>query len=527
MSESNSKTIRRDVRRNYFLPIIVRVFSDFLAITLPSVAAMLIGTMSDSLLALDSSAIMAQLPRFGVALLLNILLTPLLQMEENILLTKIGFGYDAFLVNKFFEKQLIDIENSDSGAVMERLEIDSSDFAFDQIWLFTRPVVLAGYVAVIVYMVLSEGYNLVYCGILAALSGLRLLLTILREKKKLTLRRKTLEYEENRRAMQQELGGIRDFVAGFSLNNFEIARFSELFLSYRRTDGQKKTGFEAVDTVLDFLCSYGVQFISVLLGAILAAQGRLSVGGILGGYLMLSSFTAAWNYVAEFFTALTDEPEKVKRMSIFYGASEVSGSDSNAISESILVRNVNFKYPANERDAIHNINLSFSACKNYTLTGPNGSGKSTLLYLLSGLYEPDNGQMTDSSGNVLNQLCLRRSVALLEQDGAIFSGTVASNLFSEEMDRAKCILDALCFGKELQYIIEPEGKNLSPGERKKLLIARALLRDTPFLALDEPLNHLDKEGQAALEAMIAGRKGLIIVSHRSFGAAGNAQSIAL
>ena len=527
MSESNSKIIRRDVRRKYLLPIIVRVFSDFLAIALPSVAAMLIGTMSDSLLALDREAIMAQLPRFGTAMLLDVLLTPLLQMEENVLLTKIGFGYDVFLVNRFFEKRLIDIENSDSGAVMERLEIDSAAFAFDQIWLFTRPVILAGYVAVIVYMVLSEGYHLVYCGILAALSGLRLLLTILREKQKQTLKRKTLEYEEKRRAMQQELGSIRDFVAGFSLNDFEIARFSELFRSYRRTDGQEKIGFEAVDTLLDFLCGYGVQFISVLLGAILVARGSLSVGGILGGYLMLSSFAAAWNYAAEFFSALKEEPEKVKRMSIFYGASEARGSDSGDVSESILVRNVNFRYPANERDAVHDISLRFSACKNYTLTGPNGSGKSTLLYLLSGLYEPDNGQIADSGGNVLNQLCLRRSVTLLEQDGAIFSGTVASNLFSEEMDRAKCILDALGFGKELQYNIEPEGKNLSPGERKKILIARALLRDTLFLALDEPLNHLDKEGQAALEAMIEGRQGLIIVSHRSFGTMGSAQSIAL
>ena len=504
MSAPNSKIIRRDVQRKYLLPIIVRVFSDFLAIALPSVAAMLIGTMSDSLLALDREAIMAQLPRFGTAMLLDVLLTPLLQMEENILLTKIGFGYDAFLIDKFFEKRLIDIENSDSGAVMERLEIDSAAFAFDHIWLFTRPVILAGYVAVIVYMVLSEGYHLVYCGILAVLSGLRLLLTILRAKKKQTLKRKTLEYEENRRAMQQELGSIRDFAASFSLSSFEIARFSGLFHSYRRTDGQEKIGFEAVDTLLDFLCGYGVQFISVLLGAVLAARGSLSVGGILSGYLMLSSFAAAWNYVAE-----------------------ARGSDSGDVSESILVRNVNFRYPANERDAVHDISLRFSACKNYTLTGPNGSGKSTLLYLLSGLYEPDNGQIADSGGNVLNQLCLRRSVTLLEQDGAIFSGTVASNLFSEEMDRAKCILDALGFGKELQYNIEPEGKNLSPGERKKILIARALLRDAPFLVLDEPLNHLDKEGQAALEAMIEGRQGLIIVSHRSFGTMGSAQSIAL
>ena len=92
------------------------------------------------------------------------------------------------------------------------------------------------------------------------------------------MKRKTLEYEEKRRAMQQELGSIRDFVAGFSLNDFEIARFSELFRSYRRTDGQKKAGFEAVDTVLDFLCGYGVQFISVLLGAILVARGSLSEG---------------------------------------------------------------------------------------------------------------------------------------------------------------------------------------------------------------------------------------------------------
>lgn len=57
MSAPNSKIIRRDVQRKYLLPIIVRVFSDFLAITLPSVAAMLIGAMSDSLLALDREEI--------------------------------------------------------------------------------------------------------------------------------------------------------------------------------------------------------------------------------------------------------------------------------------------------------------------------------------------------------------------------------------------------------------------------------------------------------------------------------------
>lgn len=67
----------------------------------------------------------------------------------------------------------------------------------------------------------------------------------------------------------------------------------------------------------------------------------------------------------------------------------------------------------------------------------------------------------------------------------------------------------------MDYSVEAEGLNLSPGERKKLLLARALLREAPFLALDEPLNHLDDRGAEVLvQALRDRRGGVLFISHR-------------
>ena len=111
----------------------------------------------------------------------------------------------------------------------------------------------------------------------------------------------------------------------------------------------------------------------------------------------------------------------------------------------------------------------------------------------------------------------RKSIALQEQDGAIFSGSVWENLFLPESRRdvAAYLLRRMGLEKSLDYEITAEGGNLSPGERKKLLLARALLRNAPFLVLDEPLNHLDAQGKEALLDELAKRsEGILMVSHQ-------------
>lgn len=149
---------------------------------------------------------------------------------------------------------------------------------------------------------------------------------------------------------------------------------------------------------------------------------------------------------------------------------------------------------------------------NIRLIGANGTGKTTLLKLLAGLYHPTSGTVCNGAG--LSQI--RKSVAYQAQEGAIFSGTVWENLFlpEEKREQAVNLLRDMGFEKELACEVTPEGTNLSPGERKKLLLVRALLRDANFLLLDEPLNHLDEQGRRILLEKIRHREGILIISHQ-------------
>ena len=132
------------------------------------------------------------------------------------------------------------------------------------------------------------------------------------------------------------------------------------------------------------------------------------------------------------------------------------------------------------------------------------------MMVLSGLYTQSYGTLSVSSA------VLKKNTALQEQDGTVFSGTVLENLFIDvnRTEEAKALLVDMGFEKAIDYKVEPEGRNLSPGERKKLLLVRALMKKAPFLLLDEPLNHLDGEGKESLvRQLMKRRSGILLISH--------------
>ncbi len=150
------------------------------------------------------------------------------------------------------------------------------------------------------------------------------------------------------------------------------------------------------------------------------------------------------------------------------------------------------------------------------IRGENGAGKSTLLSLIAGIYPPDRGRIMGESGEELDCLALRGKVSLQPQDGGLFSVTVAENLFvsGDKLREAEELLRALGFEKPMDMLLEEGGGNLSPGERKKILLVRALLKSSQVLALDEPLNHLDAQGRGVLLDIIKKEKRpVLLVSH--------------
>lgn len=197
----------------------------------------------------------------------------------------------------------------------------------------------------------------------------------------------------------------------------------------------------------------------------------------------------------------------------------------------IEIQNLSFYYPTRpEQAALHDLSLDVPAGSSLALVGPSGAGKSTLLDLLLRFYDPDSGdiRVDDTSLLTVPHEHMRRHVALVSQQPAIFTGTIADNIkygkpdaTDEEMKAAADAAYATEFIKRLpetwDSFLGESGTRLSGGQKQRLAIARAILKDPRILLLDEATSALDAESernvQLAIEKLMPGRT-TIVIAHR-------------
>jgi ATP-binding cassette, subfamily C, bacterial CydD len=186
-------------------------------------------------------------------------------------------------------------------------------------------------------------------------------------------------------------------------------------------------------------------------------------------------------------------------------------------------------YPGRDRPALDGVSLAIAPGERILLTGPSGAGKSSLLALLLRFAEPSGGRI-EAGGVPLRSIAMpawRRQVTWVPQRPVLMSGTVAANI---ALGQAGAGRDAIASAAGLAgadgFIralpdgydtpLGERGLRLSAGQRQRIAIARAFLRDAPLLLLDEPVAHLDPVTAAqildAVERLMAGRT-VVLVSH--------------
>lgn len=195
----------------------------------------------------------------------------------------------------------------------------------------------------------------------------------------------------------------------------------------------------------------------------------------------------------------------------------------------IEYRNVSFKY-TEDRDTLTNINLVAQPGEMIALVGPTGAGKSSLVNLLPAFYELNGGNIT-IDGQAISDVSLaslRSVISVVSQESFLFNGTVRENILYGRLDAseedllaatraANCheFISALPDGYDSH--VGERGVKLSVGEKQRISIARALLKDSPILILDEATASVDtateKLIQQALERLMQGRTTFVI-AHR-------------
>jgi ATP-binding cassette subfamily B protein len=200
--------------------------------------------------------------------------------------------------------------------------------------------------------------------------------------------------------------------------------------------------------------------------------------------------------------------------------------------EKLRFEDVSFRYRKADHDAIENLSFSAGIGETIAFVGPSGCGKSTLVKLLVGLYSPTRGTIyfDDVTAREIRYNRMRRQLGFVTQDTQLFSGSVRANLqFVKPEATDEEILAALKKASSLRLVEESPagldtilgegGKMVSGGEKQRLAIARALVRNPRILIFDEATSALDslteEEITDTLREISAGKKQIILmIAHR-------------
>jgi subfamily B ATP-binding cassette protein MsbA len=394
-------------------------------------------------------------------------------------------------------------------------------------------------------MVRESTLALIYAGIviwaswrLAALSIILVPLSIVliaRVGKRLRKRGTTIQ--EKMGAMMstftETVSGIR-IVKAFAMEKFELRKFFANTAEYLRT----VVRFESLKLMLAPL----TEFIGAIAACIIL---------LYGGYLILVSKTLSADSFFVFLAASLSLMQPIKRIGEAnskiqrgLGAAkrifEVIDTEEqvyerpdarpfDGLKEALRFRNVSFSYDS-EKPVLKGIDLTVHAGRIVALAGPSGTGKSTIINLIPRFYDPTEG-VIDIDGVDIREFTvksLREAIGLVTQEIILFNDTVLNNIAygsdiirKEDVVRVAKAANAHDFimqlPREYETIIGERGASLSGGEKQRIAIARALLKDPPILILDEATSALDAESQAqvqeAIQKVMIGRT-TIVIAHR-------------
>ena len=286
--------------------------------------------------------------------------------------------------------------------------------------------------------------------------------------------------------------------------------------------------------IFDFAAGVG-QLLVIFFGARMAIAGTLSIADLVAFFLYLDSFYTPVRGLGNSMEAIQESLAGFERIAdILTVSPEIASSVKphtflEPIKGNVSFENVRFYYNQGE-DVLTDIHLDISAGHTIALVGPTGVGKTTLVSLIPRFYDVVEGSVCIDGVDVreIDLDLLHKSVSMVLQDVFLFHGTVRENILfgkpeatEEEVIKAAEIANASEFIDHMpngyDTLIGERGVKLSGGQKQRLSIARAVLKDSPILILDEATSSVDTETemliQQALERLIKGRT-TIIIAHR-------------
>jgi subfamily B ATP-binding cassette protein MsbA len=332
--------------------------------------------------------------------------------------------------------------------------------------------------------------------------------------------------------VQQGLGSVR-VVEAFGRQDLETGRMTDASrasvaaaLKARRI----KSLLSPVVTIVVALCTGFVLW----RGTLLILAGAMTAGALTVFLAYLSKFFKPVQDLAKMTNTIAQTSVALERIQAILAADEVipehpDAKDPGSVRGKITFEHVAFGY-GDVAPVLRDVNFTIKPGQVVGIVGPTGGGKSTVVSLIPRFYDPTAGRVLIDDADIRDWklVSLRREVGFVLQETILFQGTIRENIAygrpdatDEEIVEAAKLANADEFIVKMPHgydsIVGERGDTLSGGQRQRIGIARALIRKSPILILDEPTAALDTESEQlvveGLERLMKGRT-VIMIAHR-------------
>ena len=502
------------------------------------------------ILLMISSAVQVYVPQMASTLVNNfdtgvdtgLLIRVVLMFLSAMLISALGgtilgiFGEDVIqkLRNELWEKlttlKVKYFDNVKAGETTSRLVNDTSQVK--QLLATTFPSTLASLILIVgsIVMMIRMNWQMTVIMLIVIPIVLVLMAPIFKFGSKIGHQRQDALAEFNGIA-SETLSEIRLVKTSNAEQQAQTKARSEVGKLYKI--GRKEAIFDATMGPVMMLVMMSMVFGILAYGMHMVAQGTMQIGVLLAFLMYLFNMIGAVPNVATLFTEMAKASGSTKRVQELLDE-EVedfnTGIDLDLSNKTLKVENVSFAYD-DSKDILKDISFEAKPNTIVAFAGPSGGGKSTIFSLIERFYQPTSGdiKMDDTNIDDINLKSYRSQIGYVSQDSAIMAGSIRDNLtygleqsFSDqelwdvlELAYARKFVEKM--PQQLDTEVGERGVKISGGQKQRLAIARAFLRNPKLLMLDEATASLDSESemmvQQALSNLMKGRTTLVI-AHR-------------
>ena len=331
---------------------------------------------------------------------------------------------------------------------------------------------------------------------------------------------------------EDSLSAIR-MVQSFASEETEAEKFDRCNQQFLKS---RCASYKGEALCYDGMDAFGnlLPIVVVVLGGLAILQGRLGLADLVVFLLYVGYFTQPLKILVNSLRLIQEGRTGFRRiMEILNTQPEITdipgARELPRVKGDIRFSGVTFRYGSGD-EVFRNLNLSIQAGEYVALVGASGVGKTTLCSLIPRFYDAESGEIT-IDGIPVNQVTLnslRRNVGVVQQEVALFTGSVAENIgYGKPGASLEEIQDAARRAGAEEFILKlpqgyhtdigPRGVRLSGGQRQRLSIARAFLKDPPILILDEATSALDSQSEQVVQRSLedlAKHRTTLVIAHR-------------